>query len=230
MANCPEGLTPGFGVGKSAALAICLLRTDFGIVDGTRRLRFGSGMLFKTAGQSSFVVTAGHNIYDHAFDRTARKMTLWFGRKGGVDMAKREGQAWNAAAAFTAATTPIAGDDFGVVRVRVLGSDRFTPIELADPSALSTPNRLLTGYPNEDACQGKFMPYNVLLNTSDFGETNYRYADEPTYLGMSGGPLLARPSQTATIACYGIHIRGAASAARGVRFAPRVRQEIASWT
>jgi hypothetical protein len=196
VANCADGLTPGFGVGKAAAAAICLLKTDFGIVDGTRRLRTGSGMLFKTAGRSSFVVTAGHNIYDHVYNRTARAIMLWFGRKGDVVLAQREGRAWNAAAAFSSATTPITSDDFGVVRVSGLGIDRFMPIGLADPGDLSTADRLLAGYPDEDSCRGEFMPYNVRIATSHVGATNCGYVDEPTYVGMSGGPLLARPERT----------------------------------
>src|SRR5882757_6056792 len=106
MPECPDGLTPGFGVGKTFTASICLLKTDFGVVDGARRLRTGSGMLFKTAGNSSFVVTAGHNIYHHDLDRTARAITLWFGSKGDSMAAQREARDFKASLAFVAAITP----------------------------------------------------------------------------------------------------------------------------
>ena len=99
-------------------------------------------------------------------------------------------------AAFSGADEPPSDSDYGVIRVSPLGTDRFASVALAVSSATGPTAKLLVGYPNEDGCAGSSLPYHATFTVTPSGPNNYGYADQTTYEGMSGGPLIDEASGT----------------------------------
>lgn len=229
---CPDGLQAGFGLGGDYRNAICLIKSDFGYQpDGLKLMVTGTGFHIANRRQSSFVATAAHNIYNHDLKRFARRIDCWFARNGGVASASREAQEVFVGEAYTAAAVPEAAHDFGLLRVSGLGTDRFPGIQMRESRAPTIFDARLIGYPDEDACYGRFAPYyaDVLLGSQ--GNDGFDYpAGQASYRGMSGGPLTGRDSVSGPVLAYGLHIRGPNdSEVRAVRFSPRVTSFYRRW-
>lgn len=229
MPECPDGLSSGFGVPAPVPAAICFVKSYFGIgPGGLGSYRSGSGMLFDSGTRSRHVVTAAHNLYDHDTARLAVWTSLYFGRAGGMSMATRDATAMFVPDDFRNASEPPAECDYGVLRINPLGPDRFPAIPLAVSTATAATEKLLIGYPDDGACQGRCQPYNARFWVTPLGATNYAYTAQDTYVGMSGGPLLTNVEGSG-LRCFGVHIRGAPNAERAIRFAQPVYDQIMHW-
>lgn len=230
MANCPDGLSPGFGISAPASNAVCFIKSYFGIgPDGLGLYKSGSGMLFDSGARSRHVVTAAHNIYDHTTRRNAIWASMYFGRVGNMSMATRDATAMFTPDAFRAADEAPPTSDFGVMRINPLGTDRFSGIPLALSTATGETRKLLIGYPDDGICKGDCRPYSATLTVAPLGASNYRYNDQSTYIGMSGGPLLSNGSDGSELRSFGLHIRGEENAERAIRFSQPVYDQIMAW-
>ncbi|MEO6217087.1 MAG: trypsin-like serine protease [Sphingomonas sp.] len=221
---CPDGLNRGFGLSSPEATALCLTKSYFGIVGGDSLYVSGSALLFLEGGRR-YVLTAGHNLFSHRAGRMAVWFDVWFRRVGDVSLASRQTTQLYVPDEFQNAN--VAGWDFGVARLKsAVEEDRFNPIGLGLSDSDETLLRI-SGYPNEDACQGKHLPYYADLTATAIDQNNYGYRAQATYEGMSGGPLLHK-EPSGEICSYGIHIRGG-SGPRAVRFSQPVRDRILGW-
>lgn len=227
--SCPDGLSPGFGLSNHDARSICLVKSYFGVgSDGLGRYATGSGMLINSGPEKKYVITAGHNLFNHATRRNAKWTSVWFFRQGAASLATRDAVSIFTPVEFRNEMSPSGDTDFGVIRVNLLATDRFSGFTLATSTATVPTEKLIIGYPNEDSLHGVFRPYHATLTVEPSGPNNYRYSSQPTYEGMSGGPLLARNGDH--IVCYGVHIRGGDfETKRAVRFSPEVMAQIESW-
>jgi len=225
---CPDGLQAGFGLDAKDAAALCFVKSYFGIVNGESLYVSGSGMLFADAGLRH-VITAGHNLYSHRAGRFSLWTDIWFRRVGDISLASRKTVARFAPVEFSDAAVAIPEWDFGVARLETsVGADRFTALGLGLSTAVGETAKRLCGYPDEDSCRGKRRPYHADLTVMPVGQNNYGYRDQPTYFGMSGGPLFHR-EPSGTLLSYGVHIRGPGSDERAVRFSQPVRERVYSW-
>jgi len=226
----PDGLDSGFGIARPARSSLCWMRANFGIGDdGLMVYRAGTGFFFRQQGPSSLVLTAGHIAYHHQYG-FAKWIALGFEQNGDASLAQRDARSWRVQKGFVDAGYPDPALDFAVVRVAPLETDRFTPIGLGTATATGDAHKTLVGYPNEGVTQGTRRPYHADVVVRPSGTSNYDYADQPTYDGMSGGPLLSA-SQTAgdaALYAYGLHIHGATpgDTTRGVRFTADVQRMI----
>jgi hypothetical protein len=233
--SCPDGLIRGFAVTAPESAAICYLKSYFGIgMDGLGVYVSGTGMLVASEGPARHVVTAAHNVWRNGFraDGSGKKAvwtSLWFRRSGETSLATRDVIEASFPKRFRDAPVAPADCDYAILRVNALGADRFSGITLAQSTAAGKTEKLLIGYPNEDDCKGKAAPWHARFNVEPSGPSTYRYEDQPTYAGMSGGPLLTR-ALDGTLLCWGIHIRGGdAETQRAIRFSAGVLDELREW-
>lgn len=233
MPNCPDGLHAGFGIDPPQSRSICSTRTYFGTTDEGFDLYWnGTGHLFRTAGNRSAVATAAHNLYNVANQRPAVSIDLFFGREGGTTIIQAPMRSLAYAQQF-ATTSGLPEWDFGVIRIDPLDPDAFPPIPLMESTAAADTQKLIIGYPDEDACANLFMPYYDLITVFPCSGSNYGYRGQvETYVGMSGGPLLSRDDQNG-VASYGIHVRGPvpgqADVPRASRYSAPVLQRMLGW-
>jgi V8-like Glu-specific endopeptidase len=226
MPDCPEGFEIGFGIPGPMSNAICFTNSSF----GNGNYVAGTGMLFKTTSTASYVVTAGHNIYRHELAREAEWIGIYFGREGERYLASRDAKKWYVRDAFIESADRLAKHDFGVLKVCPLGGDRFKPIPLGLVTNPNSTSKLLIGYPNEGACSGSRQPYHAEFVVSPSGSSNYTYDGQPTYAGMSGGPLLARETIAGPILSYGLHIQAnSPDGVSAVRLSADVQDQINIW-
>lgn len=228
---CPDQLTPGFGIDSPSSAALCFLKSYFGIgPDGLGLYRSGTGFLIDSGSQRRHILTAAHNVYHHGVRREARWISLWFRRNASQSLATRDATDWSFPDAFRAAPSAPGDSDYALLRCKPLGADRFSGFPLAVSTAAGETEKLLIGYPDEDRCRGKAEPYHARLAVAPSGPNTYRYRDQMTYAGMSGGPLLTRSQQTGDLTAWGIHTRGGATEMqRAIRFSADVHAEIMSW-
>jgi V8-like Glu-specific endopeptidase len=230
MASCPSGLSIGFGLSGSLANSVCVSRSYFGRdSSGLGVYVSGTGWLMRTVGNVSIVCTAAHNLYHSDLGRPARWIALYFGRRDESAAASRSVKRALFPDEFRDDYAPVQWD-FGIAFIDALGSDRFHPIAPRGSTAVGDTEKLLVGYPNEGACKGRFQPYHAQVAVFPSGPSNYGYRPQTTYVGMSGGPLLARPD--GTLLSYGVHVRGDSgdpNGHRAVRFTPPVLARILDW-
>lgn len=222
---CPDGLVPGAGLDQRLRRSICSTRSFFGRdAYGAAVYAAGTGVLIDTVGQSSFVLTAAHNIWDPVLRTGAKWVGLHFGR---------DGDSWNATRDMVDARYPAEFDDdgsapvawdFALIRVKALGADRFTPIALEE--SLDDAKARLVGYPNEGSCKGRFAPYHAIASLKAASADAFRYANQATYQGMSGGPLLTAGQPMVRV--IGTHVRGGMGA-RAVRHSKPMIARTRQW-
>jgi V8-like Glu-specific endopeptidase len=230
MADCPDGLVPGFGPGDAIPNAVCATRSFFGSdAAGLDIIVSGTGYLIRSGANGSFVLTAAHNLHHPDFDREVLAMDLFFGRHGEV-AAERRALAGIAFPPEYAESFAPPQWDFGVARVAMLNAN-FRPIPLAASTAAGDTGKIIVGYPDDGDCKDSFEPYHANFQVFPSGPSNYGYRDQMTYVGMSGAPLLAMQGGQ-VVSSFGIHIRGPAPGEpdrhRGVRFSPAVLERISS--
>lgn len=234
--SCPAGLASGFGVSAAESAAICFLKSYFGIgSDGLGVYATGTGLLIEAGASARHVVTAAHNVCRHGLDisgrgRKAVWTSLWFRRNGSNSFATRDVIQYSYPDRFAAASSAPADSDYAILRVNPLASDRFGGVTLAESTASGETDKLLVGYPDEGGCQGSAKPWHARLVVAPSGPANYGYKPQPTYAGMSGGPLFTRVARGGSLRCWGIHIRGGdAEPHRAIRFSAPVLTEIDTW-
>ena len=229
---CPDQLDPGFGIAPPHRNAICFAKSYFGIgPDGLGIYRTGTGFLIDSGNVRRHVLTAAHNVFHHNVRREAQWISLWFGRNGATALATRDATGWSFPQAFEDADIAPGDCDYALLRINPLGADRFDGLTFAVSSAQGLTEKLLVGYPDEGTCKGKAEPWHVRLSVEPSSPKNYRYIDQPTYAGMSGGPLLTGNTAGDGYKAWGIHIRGGdTEQQRAIRFSESVYEEIMSWT
>jgi V8-like Glu-specific endopeptidase len=232
MARCPDGLAAGFGLPSNIANSICLIKSDFGIQNnGLKKIVTGTGVHVANRRRSSFVATAGHNIYDHDLKKLARRIECWFARRADNSMAYRNVEDAFVRDEFSSAREAIAEHDFGLLRVSSLGVDRFPGIGIEQTSAEIDLAARLTGYPDEGACSGSFKPFHVDAVLRSVGSELFDYAVVVnSYRGMSGGPLVGRRQRDMQVVAYGLHFRGPNDDnVRAIRFSSGVVNTYRDW-
>lgn len=230
MAACPAGLVEGFGLDHPTGNAICAIRSYFGTnAIGEDIFWSGSGMLFATGNGRSAVATCAHNLFHRIHRRRAESLQLWFGRSGSTAAFAGVVQDFMFPDEFATLGAPPEWD-FGVILVAGLDSQAAPPIPLAESTAAGETEKMIVGYPDEGVCKDGFQPFHAGLTVFPSSPVNYGYRGQPTntYVGMSGGPLLGRPTAN-QLRSYGIHIRGAPDEHRAVRFSGPVLARMAAW-
>jgi V8-like Glu-specific endopeptidase len=241
---CPDHLTAGFsGLPVILRRALCHIWIDYGVdAVGQKITRTGTGLLFRNNPQGAWVVTAAHMLYHHGYGRFARHLSLKFGRDREsffcpIEMRGRHSQNIFVPDAFETANDPIADKDYGVIRVAGLPNDIPT-IELQSMQDPEIRDYTLIGYPHEGngRCNANFAAYNAVVAATDIAADNIGYANQTTYTGMSGGPLLAKVARDGRkIGSFGLHIRGEFDLngqphfERAIRFNANIFEQIRNW-
>lgn len=231
MATCPDGLAEGFGVGAPAHHAICLVLSRFRRPDGVEFLRPGSGMLFYAKGGSSYVVTAGHNVFAHDLARELIGGTVFFARYGQSWAYQRAIENHYVSDEFIRSGNADPQWDFAALRLRLVDDTDVKPIAVQRSAASENPDVLISGYPDEGHCHQSRVPWHCVTSLVSAGAHNFAYPGQPTYRGMSGAPLLRR-KDSGKLVSYGLHIRGAdqnPGGERALRFSSRVVTRLFSW-
>jgi V8-like Glu-specific endopeptidase len=225
--NVP-GYQHGFGIDLPYPRSLCAITSDFGLdASGMIRRRQGTGFLFHTQDNHSYVLTAGHNLYRHELGRSTSGIRLWFGRAGGDWMAERTQEGFRVPEAFVNAPAATAQDDYGVIQVALLDPADFLAIGLRNDA----PNALrarLSSYPNEGQAHGTFQPYHGDIDLIPAGPGNFGYVAKPSYEGQSGGPLFLPPVGNGPWQACGIHIRGQ-NDPRAIRFTEQIFNQLGEW-
>ncbi|WP_209347944.1 trypsin-like peptidase domain-containing protein [Pontixanthobacter sp. CEM42] len=231
MANCPDGLTSGFGVPDSLRSALCSTRSYFGKDhNGFGVYVAGSGCFIGNTGRQSVVMTAAHNLYHPVLKRKARWVNFQFGRVGQNFMASRTLSSGNVPIEFIRGVNALHEWDFALARIPLLRSDRFTPLPIEKSTATGETGKILVGYPNEGACKGLFKPYHTVVSVTPSSPANYSYRNQETYRGMSGGPLIGKTTDGGEYVSYGVHTLGRSNIPhRAVRFSEPVMRRIHGW-
>lgn len=230
MAITLPGCEEGFGLGLPALRSLCLIISHFGIAnDGLARRRHGTGFLFHSSANFSYVLTAGHNIYNHDLRRFARSADLWFGRYGESWHDFREMAQARVPETFRASYFPDPRSDYGVMQVARLDPARFIPFGLMLSPPSQGADARMPGYPNEGAAKNSHRPFYFDPLLAPAGPTNFDYSGDPiTYVGQSGAPLLVPNPQDGPSAC-GIHIRGQGVPERALRFSSDFLRQLDEW-
>lgn len=225
---CPDGLTAGFAPELLSPTTICQVVARFGRnANGTDRLEFGTGMLFFSRNESSYVVTAAHTIWSPLLGRYCDSAQLNFGRVGSSVPVTRSAANWWAPEAFMASDNADPEWDFGVFRVKKLVG--VAPIALFRSIPPFAPAATVCGYPNEGVCAGQGRSAHASSALTEQGAGNFGYAALASYEGMSGAPLLM--THKAQPVSLGVHVRGPdpGEPRRAVRFVPRNLAIIGGW-
>jgi V8-like Glu-specific endopeptidase len=226
---CPDGLEQGIWPDDNFRNSLCQIVGEFRAPDGSDKLEYGTGMLFRTRNESSYIVTAAHVIFAPRLGRFCERATLYFGREGADQNAIRTAQNWWVPEAFEHSNNADPRWDFGVFRVNKVAGADFKAIPLFRSTAPRAPQIAICGYPNEGACQNSGLAFHARAQLVPVNTGNFDYADLSSYEGMSGGPLLR--TEDGVLASWGVHIRGddPSEPRRAVRFNERNMSIIAGW-
>lgn len=231
MAQCPDGYSRGFGIPQKLRPAVCMTRSYFGKAsNGLGIWMAGSGFLISMKSRSCGVLTAAHNIYHPQYRRKAQWVDFYFKRDGQVELAKRRMTRANVPREFTAGGANHYEWDFAIAWMGAVLPDRFRPIKVATSTATHTTQKILVGYPNEGRCNATFRPRHAQFAVKPYGPNTYSYLDQPSYGGLSGGPLLSQPSLNEELSAYGLHTLGGRNGdPRAIRFSPPVIRRLRGW-
>ncbi len=230
MPRCPQGLSPGFaGLQGNRPRAICHIIIDFGRTAGRS---VGTGFLESTGPNVSYVLTAGHNIFSPRHRVWAKRLELYFGRVGSqiyypvrISRNIRRYAIVNRQFSSPGYRPDL---DFGMIRIPHV-IEGIEPIRAAASRFSSSIDLRIFGYPNAGRCNRRFLPFHSDLRAVASGSQNFKYEQQATYSGMSGGPLIRGQRQTHSITCRGLHIRSSQFEERALRFTSQNLNVIQAW-